>query len=114
MPLYSHRHAEFIHHELGGVSLPDAVRERMRLAGDNGLAEGMAIARELLEQVRGKVTRLPDAVVWALRRGSGACGFHPAYRPALRSPTGRSLSFDHDGLRRQSTIRTTPGRWSRW
>ncbi len=55
MPLYSHRHAEFIHHELAGVALPDAVRERMRLAGENGLAEGMAIARELLEQVRDKV-----------------------------------------------------------
>jgi homocysteine S-methyltransferase len=55
MPLYSHRHAEFIHHELAGVMLPDAVRERMRLAGENGLAEGMAIARELLEQVRDKV-----------------------------------------------------------
>jgi homocysteine S-methyltransferase len=56
MPLYSHRHAEFIHHELAGVTLPDAVRERMRLAGENGLTEGMSIARELLEQVRGKVS----------------------------------------------------------
>ena len=55
MPLYSHRHAEFIHHELAGVTLPDAVRERMRLAGENGLAEGMSIARELLDQVRDKV-----------------------------------------------------------
>ncbi len=55
MPLYSQRHAEFIHHELAGVTLPDAIRERMRLAGENGLAEGMAIARELLHQVRGKV-----------------------------------------------------------
>ena len=55
MPLYSHRHAEFIHHELTGVTLPNAVRERMRLAGENGLAEGMSIARELLEQVRDKV-----------------------------------------------------------
>ncbi|MCJ7491190.1 MAG: bifunctional homocysteine S-methyltransferase/methylenetetrahydrofolate reductase [Dehalococcoidia bacterium] len=56
MPLYSHRHAEFIHHELAGVMLPDAVRERMRLAGENGLVEGMSIARELLEQVRDKVS----------------------------------------------------------
>jgi len=54
MPLYSHRHTEFIHHELAGVTLPDAVRERMRLAGENGLTEGMRIALELLEQVRDK------------------------------------------------------------
>jgi methionine synthase I (cobalamin-dependent)/5,10-methylenetetrahydrofolate reductase len=55
MPLYSHRHAEFIHHELAGVTLPDAVRERMRLAGEDGLAEGLKIAAEILEQVRDKV-----------------------------------------------------------
>lgn len=55
MPLHSYRHAEFIHHELGGVTIPDEVRERMRLAGDKGLAEGLKITRELLEQVRHKV-----------------------------------------------------------
>jgi methionine synthase I (cobalamin-dependent)/5,10-methylenetetrahydrofolate reductase len=55
MPLYSHRHAEFIHHELAGVTLPDSIRERMRLAGEDGLAEGMKIATEILEQVRDKV-----------------------------------------------------------
>ena len=52
MPLQSHRHTEFIHNELAGVSVPDDVRERMRLAGENGVAEGIALARELLEQCR--------------------------------------------------------------
>jgi methionine synthase I (cobalamin-dependent)/5,10-methylenetetrahydrofolate reductase len=52
MPLQSHRHTEFIHNELAGVSVPDDVRERMRLAGENGIAEGIALARELLEQCR--------------------------------------------------------------
>ena len=55
MPLHSHRHAEFIHRVMGGVTVPDEVRERMRQAGDNGLAEGLRMARELLEQVRDKV-----------------------------------------------------------
>ncbi len=52
MPLQSSRHAEFIHNELAGVFVPDAVRERMRLAGENGIAEGIAQARELLEDCR--------------------------------------------------------------
>lgn len=56
MPLHSHRHAEFIHNELQGVSLPDEVRERMRLAGDQGLAEGMKIARDFLDAVRDRVS----------------------------------------------------------
>ncbi len=52
MPLQSHRHTEFIHNELPGVFVPDGVRERMRLAGENGVAEGIAQARELLEACR--------------------------------------------------------------
>jgi methionine synthase / methylenetetrahydrofolate reductase(NADPH) len=52
MPLQSSRHAEFIHNELAGVFVPDDVRERMRKAGENGIAEGIAHARELLEACR--------------------------------------------------------------
>ena len=55
MPLYTERHAEFIHNELAGVVVPDRVRERMRAAGDDGQAEGVAIARELIAAVRGGV-----------------------------------------------------------
>jgi homocysteine S-methyltransferase len=55
MPLHSQRHTEFIHNELAGVSVPDAIRARMREAGENGLAEGKAIARELIAAARGAV-----------------------------------------------------------
>jgi methionine synthase / methylenetetrahydrofolate reductase(NADPH) len=52
MPLQSSRHAEFIHNELAGVFVPQDVRDRMRAAGENGVAEGIAQARELLEECR--------------------------------------------------------------
>ena len=52
MPLQSSRHAEFIHNELAGVFVPQDVRDRMRAAGENGIAEGIAQARELLEACR--------------------------------------------------------------
>ncbi len=52
MPLQSYRHAEFIHNELAGVFVPEEVRERMRLAGENGIAEGIAHVSELLEECR--------------------------------------------------------------
>ena len=55
MPLHSSRHAEFAHNELAGVVVPDAVRDRMREAGDAGLAEGRAIARETVAAARGAV-----------------------------------------------------------
>ncbi len=49
MPLASHRNAEYLHNEFPGISIPDEVRERMRAAGENGAAEGLQIAWELME-----------------------------------------------------------------
>jgi homocysteine S-methyltransferase len=55
MPLHSLRHAEFLQNELVGIIVPEPVRERMRRAGENGLDEGIALARELLDAARGRV-----------------------------------------------------------
>jgi 5,10-methylenetetrahydrofolate reductase len=55
MPLHSLRHAEFLQRELVGIVVPEPVRERVRRAGENGLKEGMALARELLDAARGRV-----------------------------------------------------------
>lgn len=49
MPLASHRNAEYLHNEFPGISIPKDVRERMRLAGDDGATEGIEIAWELME-----------------------------------------------------------------
>jgi 5,10-methylenetetrahydrofolate reductase len=57
LPLASHRNAEFLHNEVPGMQVPDAIRERMRKAGSGPAArkEGVAIAREMLESVRTRV-----------------------------------------------------------
>ncbi len=55
MPLQSFRHAEFIHNEVPGIVVPEKLRERMRQAGENGIQEGLAQARELLDATRGMV-----------------------------------------------------------
>jgi methionine synthase / methylenetetrahydrofolate reductase(NADPH) len=52
MPLHSSRHAEYLHNEVPGISIPDRVRERMRLAGDRGHEEGLLLAQELLVEAR--------------------------------------------------------------
>jgi len=58
-PLLSWRNAQFLNNEVPGVSIPDEVMERMRIASDKGkefaLHEGAAIARETLTRVRGRV-----------------------------------------------------------
>jgi homocysteine S-methyltransferase len=55
-PLVSVRNAEFLANEVPGVSVPNAIIERMRKANDkskdHAVAEGIAIAREMLERVR--------------------------------------------------------------
>ena len=55
IPLHNERHAEFIHNELAGVVVPEGIRQRMREAGEDGLAEGVAIAREIIAAARGGV-----------------------------------------------------------
>ena len=58
-PLLSYRNAQFMNNEVPGVSVPDEVMERMRLASEKGkefgLREGVTIARETLERVRSAV-----------------------------------------------------------
>jgi homocysteine S-methyltransferase len=54
LPLYSHRNAEFLHNEVPGMSIPDDIRERMRVAGsgDDAQREGVSIAQEALRAAR--------------------------------------------------------------
>src|SRR5687768_11343787 len=58
-PLLSYRNAQFMNNEVPGVVVPDEVMERMRIASEkskeHGLREGVTIARETLERVRGRV-----------------------------------------------------------
>lgn len=58
-PLVSYRNAEFLNNEVPGIEVPDSILERMRVASDKGkeagMAEGLAIAREMVEQVQGHV-----------------------------------------------------------
>ncbi|HVB72669.1 MAG TPA: methylenetetrahydrofolate reductase, partial [Ktedonobacteraceae bacterium] len=52
MPLHSSRHAEFLHNEVPGITIPDDVRARMRAAGERGHEEGLKLAQELLTEAR--------------------------------------------------------------
>ena len=52
LPLRNARHAHFIHHEVPGMAIPEAIRSRMNQAGPNGPEEGVAIGREFLAAVK--------------------------------------------------------------
>jgi methionine synthase / methylenetetrahydrofolate reductase(NADPH) len=55
LPLQSTRHAEFLHNEVPGIRLTETARERMRLAGNRGRAEGVKLAQELILEARDSV-----------------------------------------------------------
>ncbi|HUE77219.1 MAG TPA: methylenetetrahydrofolate reductase, partial [Longimicrobiales bacterium] len=61
-PLVSARNAEFLANEVPGVTVPEAVLDRMRKAQEKGkehaLEEGIAIARELFDEIRAEVQGL--------------------------------------------------------
>lgn len=48
LPLQSTKHAEFLHNEVPGITLTNDARKRMQVAGAHGRAEGVAMAQELL------------------------------------------------------------------
>ena len=51
MPLQSYKHAEFCHHELAGVVVPEDVLAMMRAAGERGMEVGAEQARQFLHAV---------------------------------------------------------------
>jgi homocysteine S-methyltransferase len=52
LPLLSERHAEFLHHEVPGITLTDAVRDRIRRAGAESRAEGVRLAKDIIAEAR--------------------------------------------------------------
>jgi len=50
MPLVSERNAEYLHNEVPGISIPAAIRSRMKgLEKEAGVREGLAIAKEFID-----------------------------------------------------------------
>jgi methionine synthase / methylenetetrahydrofolate reductase (NADH) len=52
LPLVSLRHANFLNHEVPGISIPETTIARMQRAGERAAEEGITIAVELIEQIR--------------------------------------------------------------
>lgn len=49
LPLFSLRHAQFLHNEIPGIVIPETILSRMEQAGDDAPYEGVRVAQELLQ-----------------------------------------------------------------
>jgi homocysteine S-methyltransferase len=52
LPLFSHRHASFLHNEVPGIVIPEVILGRMKDAGGKAPQEGLRIADELIQGIR--------------------------------------------------------------
>jgi methionine synthase / methylenetetrahydrofolate reductase(NADPH) len=55
LPLQSARHAEFLHNEVPGITIPESARRMLREAGDRGAEVGLEMTLGLLERVESRV-----------------------------------------------------------
>ncbi|MFL5680059.1 MAG: methylenetetrahydrofolate reductase, partial [Chloroflexota bacterium] len=56
LPLQSSRHAEFLHNEVPGITIPEAARAAMAAAGERGAEVGLEMSLEFLGQVESLVS----------------------------------------------------------
>jgi methionine synthase / methylenetetrahydrofolate reductase(NADPH) len=52
MPLHSFKHAEYLHNEVPGITIPEPVRRAMEKAGEEGAQVGLQLAEELMTEIR--------------------------------------------------------------
>lgn len=55
LPLQSARHAEFLHNEVPGITIPDATRTALHEAGEHGAEVGLQLTQDLLDAVGDRV-----------------------------------------------------------
>lgn len=53
LPLASARHANFLHQEVPGITIPEVLLKRMEQTGEDSASTGVQIAIELIEQIKG-------------------------------------------------------------
>lgn len=51
LPLHTARHADFLHNEVPGITIPEEVRAAMHAAGERGAEVGLEMAHRLLESL---------------------------------------------------------------
>ena len=52
LPLVSAKHANFLNHEVPGISIPEEAIARMEAAGENAAQVGVELAVELIQKIK--------------------------------------------------------------
>ena len=52
LPLRGYKHAEFLHNEIPGMTIPDSIRGTLRNAGPAAAAKGVELTKQFLADAR--------------------------------------------------------------
>ncbi|MDQ3856057.1 MAG: bifunctional homocysteine S-methyltransferase/methylenetetrahydrofolate reductase, partial [Chloroflexota bacterium] len=55
LPLQSFKHADYMHNEVPGITVPESIRRAMHAAGPHGIQEGIRLAQEFVEEAQDRV-----------------------------------------------------------
>ncbi len=55
LPLRSYKHAEFLHHEIPGIHIPERIREKMFRVGETAAQVGIEISADFLREIKSSV-----------------------------------------------------------
>ena len=75
MPLHSFKHAEYLHNEVPGISIPEKIRHELELAGEDGLRVGFEQAAELVAQAQAAGLLAGIYVVLSFGKHEPVCDF---------------------------------------
>ncbi len=99
LPLRTPRHADFLHHKVAGIAVPESLRARMHMAEDP-VKEGVANAREMVSAAR--------------QSFAGACIMPPfdhfEVMTDILFPDPGSISFNLKRTHRPPSTNNTPGK----
>lgn len=95
MPLLSARQADYLHNEVPGIRIPDAVRDAMHKAGDQGERVGAELAEALVARLRPRIAGV--YIVPSLGRMRGPLALVRAWRSQAGGAGGRRTAGASEG-----------------
>jgi hypothetical protein len=126
LPLQSARHAEFLHNEVPGITVPAEARAAMAAAGERGAAVGVELSLALIAAVEGSVSGtylmpsfgryeqaaevvVGSALGWRETGAPGAAASWTALTPTLPDRARRLASCHHAAPRADPRARRRDG-----
>lgn len=90
MPLNSFKHAEYLHNEVPGISIPEHVRKAMEKAGDEGARVGVELSEELIEEIRHVIAGI--YIVPSFGRYDDICGMVRRLKAGVHAAQPKALT----------------------